>query len=202
MKRFLGLAVCLLSLTFSYGQYDKNNLDGKLLPYYKRQGAVVLHFSNLMFRNVGATMPPMNLNPEVTIANNLTLGPVFTFFQFRNHEFEAQNATRFTGSHLKYNQLMVGLKSSYHLNSLAQKLIKKRIPKDIMDVYVSSWLGYSFAILNRQDTDEQVIRDNKKIRGGFGVGVRSMVFEWLGFNLEAGYSSYGYGSFGMTFVLR
>jgi hypothetical protein len=46
------------------------------------------------------------------------------------------------------------------------------------------------------------MEENETIRAGAALGVRSMVLPRFGFFVEAGYSSYGYGSFGMTVVLK
>ena len=155
-----------------------------------------------MFSGRKVATPPINFITEVTIARNVSLGPMVTYFQFRRSEFEAVNATRWVDPELRYHETMIGLKFEYHINSAVEKLIRKRIPQHIVDVYTTGWGGYSFVKSASQLPDDDLISYNEKFRGGLGIGARSLVLKWMGFSLESGYSSYGYVSFGLFFVAR
>ena len=196
------LIIILSTLIGSSLIAQDDKADAKLKPYYQRKGTIVLHFSNHMFRNKGGVTMPVSLQIETTVLPNLTLGPIFTYFQFKQTAFEGASATRFIGSGIRYNQYMVGLKSHYHLSDLVEKIINKRIPKRIIDIYLAGWLGYSFVSVSDSKAEAAIVSENEKVRSGIALGARSMVFKWLGLSLEGGYSSYGYASFGLTFVLR
>jgi len=200
MKYLLGV-ICGLLFCFVINAQE---LDYKIkkIPYYQRVGSVGLHFSNHMFQKNSAIMPVINFNTDVTVAQNFTLGPVFSFFQFKNGRVEAVNATRWTRSHIRYNQFLAGLKSTYHLNDLIQKMMKKPFPRHIVDVYAFAWGGYSFVFSKHKDADSRLMANNQKIRYGVGVGARTMVLKWFGFMIEGGYSSYGYASFGISFLVN
>lgn len=155
-----------------------------------------------MFSGRKVATPPVNLHFAVTPFKNVTFGPMVTYFQFKQAEFEAVNATRWINPEISYHEMMAGGRAEYHVNDLLQKMMRRRIPQHIVDVYVAGWAGYSFVWVNHEKADEDLVTGNEKFRGGFSFGARSLVLKWLGFSLEGGYSSYGYCSFGLFFVPR
>ena len=177
--------------------------DNSFIPYYRTQGSISLHLSNYMFSKRKVAMPPLNFSTQFTVVKNLTAGPMLTYFQFRRSEFEAANATRWINSEIRYNEMMGGVKVEYHFYSLVKKIFNRRnIRGNRIDLYTSGWAGYSFVWANDKDADQTLIDDNKTFRGGIGLGARTLVLKWMGFSLEGGYSSYGYASFGLVFVVR
>jgi len=155
-----------------------------------------------MFSGRKVATPPLNFVASVTAAKNFTLGPVFTYFQFKQSEYEAVNATRWVNPEVRYHEMMIGLRTEYHITTLLEKMINKRIPKHILDIYASGWMGYSFVKSGHAKAKEELITENTTLRGGCGLGARSLVLKFMGFSLEGGYSSYGYCSFGLFFVVR
>ncbi len=186
----------------SFGQIWKQTGTFQEIPFYKKPGSISIHLNNYMFSKRKVATPPVNVIAEVTAAKNLTLGPMFTYFQFKRSEFEATNATRWVNPELRYHEFMIGLKAEYHINSVIEKIINKKIPQHIVDTYAAGWGGYSFVKVNSPDAEEEQVSNNEKFRGGLAIGARSLVLKWMGFSLEGGYSSYGYCSFGLFFVAR
>ena len=199
MKPYSLLLLFLITCCSAFGQ-AKNPF--KSIQYYQRTGTFVIHVSNHMFHKDKPVTVPVSFNPEVTIFRNLTLGPLFSYFQFKNASAEGPNATRWTGSHIRYHQFLAGVKSNYHLNPMFERIFERPIPNEIIDIYLSAWTGYSFVMVKDSDADADLVNSNKKIRGGVGLGFRSMIFPFLGVSLEGGYSSFGYASFGLTFVVN
>ncbi len=200
MKFIIALFLLLLPF-FSFSQVWKKGGDFTQAPFYKRPGSIHLHLSNYMFSGRKTATPPLNFIPQVTIVKNVSAGPMFTYFQFRESEFEAVNSTRWVNPEIRYHEMMIGLKAEYHINWLIEKIIRRPIPR-FVDVYAAGWTGYSFVKPNSEKADEELVAANEKIRGGVGLGTRSLVLKWMGFSLEGGYSSYGYCSFGLFFVAR
>lgn len=184
------------------GQVWKKGGDFTKEPFYQRPGCVHLHLNNYMFSGRKVATPPLNFTAAVTIAKNLSVGPILTYFQFRRSEFESVNSTRWVNPEIRYHEMMIGLKAEYHINSLFEKIIRWKIPRHFIDTYAAGWGGYSFVKCASYLAEEELITDNEKFRGGIGLGARSLVLKWLGFSLEGGYSSYGYCSFGLFFVVR
>lgn len=199
MKTNSLLLLILLTCLTAFGQKQD---PFKFIPYYQIKGKFIIHASNHMFHQDKPVTVPVSFHPEVTVFRNFTVGLLFTYFQFKNNQSEGPNATRWTGSHITYNQFLAGMKSSYHLNPMIEHIFNRALPNEILDIYLSSWVGYSFVHVNNKDADPGLINQNEKVRGGISLGARSMVFSWLGFSLEGGYSSFGYASFGVTFVLN
>jgi len=200
MKRSAaGLVIFLIPL-MSIGQLWKNTGVAET-PFYKRPGSISLHLNNYMFAPRKLATPPMNFIAEVTTARNFTLGPMFTYFQFRRSEYEAINATRWVNPEIRYHEMMIGMKAEYHINAVIEKIIGRKIPQQFIDTYAAGWGGYSFVKANNK-AEQELVTSNSKLRGGLALGARSLVLKWLGFSVEGGYSSYGYASFGLFFVVR
>ena len=192
---FFALLPCL-----SFAQNWKYGNGFKQTPFYKKPGSITIHVNNFMFSGRKVATPPVNLNIAVTPFKNVTLGPVVTYFQFKQSEFEAINATRWINPEISYHEMMAGFRAEYHLNDLLQTMMRRRIPQHIIDVYAAGWGGYSFVWVNHSNAEQDLVTANEKFRGGASIGARSLVLKWLGFSLEGGYSSYGYCSFGLFFV--
>lgn len=171
-------------------------------PFYEKPGSITLHFSNHMFSGRKVATPPLNFSPQVTAARNFTLGPVITYFQFKNASFEAVNATRWVNPDIRYHELMAGLRAEYHFTGLMEKIINRKIPHYILDLYAGGWGGYSFVFVSHADADKNLENANERARMGMVLGARSLVLKWMGFSIEGGYSSYGYCSFGLFFFVR
>jgi len=201
MKFASGFVLLFLPL-FSFSQVWKKGGDFNQAPFYKRPGSVHLHLNNYMFSARKTATPPLNFIAQVTIVKNVSAGPMFTYFQFRESEFEAVNSTRWVNPEIRYHKMMVGLKAEYHINALIERIIRRPIPQHFVDVYTGGWIGYSFVKPNSVKAEEELVATNEKIRGGVSLGARSLVLKWMGFSLEGGYSSYGYCSFGLFFVAR
>ena len=170
--------------------------------FYRNKGSFALHFSNILVSKQRAVSMPVNMHIEATMVKNFTIGPTFTYFMLKNVKQVETNQNQVQDGNLKYHQLMVGLRGSYHLMPLFQKIIKKPMLIDYVDVYVTGFAGYSVIFADGKKANLDFMRANEKFRGGAAMGVRSMVLPRFGFFLEMGYSSYGYGSFGLTTIIK
>ncbi len=198
---FFRFIFCILPVvSFSQIVQPAGNETNKI--YYQTPGSIILQGGNTMFAKRKMGMPPVSLMAQVTVAKNFSVGPLFTYFNFKRSEFEAVNATRWVNPDIRYHEMMAGLRGEYHLNSVIQKIINRTLPENYLDVYVVGWSGYSFVKSGSASAEQKLINDNQKIRGGVMIGARSLVVKWFGFSLEAGYSSYGYCSFGLFFMVR
>lgn len=208
MKSSLILFFVLIIASASYAQRlrmapaDFNFRQERFVPFYRIPGSIHFNLSNYMIMRVPSVGMPLNYDLQVTVFKNFTGGVLFTHYQFKQVSPEGVNASRFTGSDTKYNQFMLGAKASYHFNKLIEKIVNRHIASDIIDIYLTGWMGYSFARSRDEEHSEELIESNKKIRSGIALGARSMVIRRLGFFIEAGYSSFAYGSFGITVVLK
>jgi hypothetical protein len=174
------------------------NAQQKGVIYYKKPGSVVLHLGNQMFNRMVSSSMPVVINPEVTVIPNLTAGPMFGYFKFLNNVTISNSVTMFENIDVWYNHFFIGARVNYHITDLVEHISGKEIGKDYFDLYVSSWLGYSFSTSDHQLAKAEVIQATQKLRGGVLVGVRSMIVPRFGLFLEAGYASYGLGAFGCT----
>lgn len=170
--------------------------------FYRNKGSFTLNISNIMVSKQRAVSMPVNLQLEATAAKNFTIGPVLTYFMLKNVKQVETNQNQVQDGNMKYHQLMLGLRGSYHLMPLFQKFIKKPMLIDYVDVYVTGFAGYSLMFANGKKSNLDFMESNEKFRGGAALGVRSMVLPRFGFFVEMGYSSYGYGSFGITTVIK
>lgn len=203
LKRFVTFIVfALLVPCLSFAQMWKPGNGFREFPFYKKSGSITLHLTNYMFSGRKVATPPVNFVAEVTAARNFSLGPMFTYFQFKRSEFEAINATRWVNPEIRYHEMMIGLRAEYHITSLVAKIINKKIPEHVIDIYTSGWMGYSFVKTGYAKADQELVSDNTTLRGGCGLGARSLVLKFMGLSLEGGYSSYGYASFGLFFLVR
>ncbi len=170
--------------------------------FYRNKGSFTLSVSNIIVSKQRAVSMPVNLQLEATVAKNFTVGPMFTYFMLKNVKQVEANQNQVQDGNLKYHQVMAGLRGSYHLMPLVQKIINKPMLVDYVDVYVTGFAGYSFMFADGKKANWDFMEANQKFRGGAALGVRSMVLPRFGFFLEMGYSSYGYGSFGLTTVIK
>jgi len=166
--------------------------------YYRQQGAFVINISNYMLNPAGTVSMPVNVGFDATVFKNFTLGMICTYLQMKDIIVVNDHETLITDGNLNYNQLTVGVKASYHLMPVIQKLVNKPLMTDYVDVYVSGWGGYSMMMAGGHEANVEFMEQNEKFRGGAALGVRSMVLPRFGFFVEAGYSSDGYMSFGLT----
>ncbi|MDX2000786.1 MAG: hypothetical protein SFW35_00010 [Chitinophagales bacterium] len=174
----------------------------KKMIAYRQPGAVTLHFSNYISHLHGVVSMPINLQPEVTVCKNFTVGPIFSYLQKKNTEEISETVTRINDGNVTYQHFTVGLKGSYHLLPLVQKAVRKPMLVDYVDVYVSAWGGYGFAFSHKSAASDLYMQANRTLRGGASIGVRSMVLPRFGFFAEGGYGSFGYLSFGLTTRIR
>jgi len=172
------------------------------LIYYRNKGSFIMSASNILIGKQRAVSMPISLQVEATAVKNFTIGPMVTYFMLKNVKQVERNQNQVQDGNMRYHQLMVGLRGSYHLMPLVQKIINKPMLVDYVDVYITSFVGYSVMFANGSKASLDFMEENETIRGGAALGVRSMVLPRFGFFVEAGYSSYGYGSFGMTVVLK
>jgi hypothetical protein len=182
---------------------DAKKAEEKPAPVaYRENGAMMLNFSNYISHLNGVVSMPINLNSEITVCKNFTAGPLVTYLQRKNVQDVSETALVINDGNINYHHLMIGAKGSYHLLPLIQKMVRKPMLVDYVDVYVSGWAGYSLVFSNKSDANPTHMKDNQTLRGGATIGVRSMVLPKFGFFAEGGYGSYGYLSFGLTARLR
>ncbi len=170
--------------------------------FYRNKGSFTISASNIIIGKQRAVSMPVNLQIEATAFKNFTIGPMFTYFMLKNVKQVETNQNQVQDGNMRYHQLMVGLRGSYHLMPLFQKIIRKPMLTDYVDVYVTSFVGYSMMFANGSKANLDFMEANERIRGGAALGVRSMVLPRFGFFVEMGYTSYGYGSFGITTVIK
>jgi hypothetical protein len=205
MKKILTIALFFLANTaFIYAQGIQivEPETNKYQIFSEKKGSVVIHLSNHMFTRMNTSSMPVNLTTEVTIFENFTAGPVFTYFRFSNYEIVSQNMTEWKNIDVKYNQYFVGLRANYHLTPAFENLFNKKLGREYFDIYVGTWMGYSFTNSGHKLANADVIKGTQKMRAGALIGVRSMVVPRFGLFMEAGFSSYSFGSFGCTIRLR
>lgn len=206
-KSILTFLVCLSVFAISAQEYEKRpqelSKDQNQELYYQHPGKFSLHLSNFMFGNVKSVSMPISINPQVTIFKNFTAGPTFTYFKSKYAYNAAHNVQVWENSDEVYRSLMPGLKGEYHLMPLLDKMTNKPIKAMYVDLYVHSWVGYQFVLGDFGTRENPNYKDQyQALRGGVGVGVRSMLLPFLGVFLEVGYSQVGYGSFGLSFKLN
>lgn len=170
--------------------------------FYRNKGSFTLSASNILINRQNAVSMPLNLQLEATAVKNFTIGPMFTYFMMKNVKQVEPNQNQVQDGNMKYHLLMVGLRGSYHLMPLFQKVINKPMLIDYVDVYATGFVGYSMILANGENVNMDFVKANEKIRGGAALGVRSMVLPRFGFFVEGGYSSFGYCSFGITTVIK
>lgn len=213
MKKFLIIAL-IMSLFSMAGMAQINADDMPETPvtavdsadhhpiFYRNKGSMALSLNNHIVSRTGIVSLPVSLVVDATVVPNLTLGPVFTYLQMKNTTKINEQTTQIRDQDMKYHQMIVGLKGSYHIMPLIQSITNKPMLVDYVDVYLTAWAGYSFMFANHQASDVDFMRKEQKVRGGAGLGVRSMVLPRFGFFVEAGYASTGYASFGLTTVIK
>lgn len=207
------LTIFLLLPGFIYAQI--NNEDKPTEPhdilvhlqdesqiFYRTKGHVLLNFSDYIVNKRGFVSLPINIQPEVSLGKNITIGPVASYFQFKNTTTVEPAVTRIEDGNIKYHQLVVGVKGSYHFMPILQKASKKPLLVDYVDPYITAWVGYSWVFSHSSYANPLFISANQKLRGGAAIGVRTMVLPRFGFHVEAGFSSIGYGSFGITTIFN
>lgn len=171
--------------------------------FYRKPGSMTLNLNNFMFSQHKPTTMPVAMNLQVTPFKNVTVGPMFGYFQFKYNYQESLDRTVWQHTDVKYHQYFVGLRGTYHLLPMIQNFVEKPFAIYYIDLYVSAWGGYSFVGVNYPSRGEQDLIDRQtRFRGGAMLGVRAMIVPRFGFFMEGGYSSYGFASFGMTIRLR
>ncbi len=209
--KYLALLLALLTLPFVVfaQEYDEEEVtyqtskDKKeeFKPFYQRPGSVIINVSNYMALRGRSTTLPVNIHLDITPGRNFTVGPIFTYLQFKSQYQQEIDQIVYTNSGVKYHQYVVGLKGSYHLMPLFERLFNKTLKKQLLDVYISGWGGYSYVRSNAAEAEQEVIQANQDWRGGVSLGARSMILKRFGFFVEAGYSSYAFGTFGLSFLV-
>lgn len=179
---------------------DKKQREHEI--YYRYKGGMTLNINNYIVSKTGIVSMPVSLNLDYTVSPNFTLGPVFNYFQLKNTDKVSETQVQIKDGNINYHQFTMGLKANWHLMPLFQHLSKKPMLTDYVDVYVSAWAGYSMMFSGSDKANNQFMNRNEMIRGGVALGVRSMVLPRFGFFLEGGYSSVGYGSFGISVALK
>ncbi len=181
----------------------KPEKEGRELEiYYRHKGGMALNMNNYIVSRTGVVSMPVSLNLDYTVAPNFTLGPVITYLQIKNADKVSETQVQIKDGNINYHQMIVGLKGNWHLMPLFQSMVKKPMLTDYVDVYVSAWAGYSLMFSGSEDANLEFMNKNEMVRGGAAMGVRSMVLPRFGFFVEGGYSSVGYGSFGISVALK
>ncbi|GIV33848.1 MAG: hypothetical protein KatS3mg031_1383 [Chitinophagales bacterium] len=200
-KPLLLLLLAVLPL-FVFSQSWKQKKVLKPASFYTRPGTIALSVHNTMFSTRKTAMPPVSIMSQVTATRNFTLGPVLTYFNFRQYAYESVQATRWINQDVRYHECMIGLRAEYHIPDLLQRCISRPIPVHYIDVYIFAWSGYSFVRSSHARASAEVIAEHQQVRVGAGLGARSLFLRWMGLSLEGGYGSYGYCSFGFFFIVR
>jgi len=169
--------------------------------YYENRGAFTVNFSNNLVLTGKANSVPLSLQVDFVTARNFSVGPLFTYLQYKSNYQKADNMMVITNSKVKYHQYVAGVKASYHIMPFLEEMSRKELAKHLLDVYITGWLGYSFVSGSGPQIDQAVIDENSTVRGGIGIGARSMILDRFGFFIEGGYSSYAFGTFGLTFLV-
>lgn len=175
--------------------------EGVSLPYQEQRGACVLHLGNQMFGRMPAVTMPVLLHAEATIFPYITAGPLAGYFRFINSVAVSKSVTKYEQVDVKYHHFFGGLRINYHAAHILENLLHKEIINEYFDLYVGTWIGYSFSYSEHPLALEQVITSTRRLRGGIAAGVRSMIVPRFGLFLELGYSSYGIGAFGCSIRL-
>lgn len=209
MKHFiLTIALSVAAFAFSQAQeYEprptKVEKAGFESLFYQKRGNISLHLSNFMFSSVKTVSMPITIGAQMTAFKNFTVGPTFTYFKSKYSYNEAYNIQKWENSDKKYRSLMPGIKGEYHLTPLLDKMTKRKIKAMYIDLYVQSWIGYQFVLGEEGTLEKPNYKDEyQDLRGGLGLGVRTMIMPFMGLFIEVGYSRVGYGSFGLSFCFK
>lgn len=171
------------------------------LPYYQIQNFLTINFGFFYFKAPRTTTLPVYFNPEITLSRNMTIGiqamhfQYKSFTQFKDKESADYGYSEFKEYSTKYNHLLAALKLSYHLNDIVRDNLSILVNPEKMDLYVSGLAGYNFVFPKPTSTKFS------KLRLGFAVGGRILYSKRLAFFMEYGFSDYGYGSLGASWLL-
>lgn len=178
----------------------------RFIPYYQKPGAINLTLSNHMFLLKRTRSMPLNLGVEISAFKNFTFGPIATYHRFSKTSIQQKSShgelVVWENTDIKYNEFMFGLKGSYHLLPVIEKIVRKDLMRQYLDIYISPWVGVSTTRSSHPEADTDVERANSTIRGGIMAGARSYVLPRWAFFVEVGYNSYSYGSFGTAIRLK
>ncbi|MCH8330545.1 MAG: hypothetical protein IH946_04065, partial [Bacteroidetes bacterium] len=145
------------------------------------------------------TSSPLFINPEFTVAENLTVGISITRHQYKH--FLQEDTIDYVvewpeeNNEVVYSNLIVGLKGSYHFTGFLHKMIKLNKKYDI---YVSGFAGYNLTSASGTDSTDEF--EKEAFRAGISVGGRYLYSDHLGFFLEYGFNSFNSGSFGISLM--
>ena len=171
-------------------------------PYYTEPGRISVHLHENFFLRMRAVSPLLGIQPEITVVKNVTAGPVFTYFKFKRSESQGSSTAVYPEDHVKYYNLTAGGKASLHINSFLMNAFNMRIRNEYTDYYISVWGGYNFIRATSDRAEQEFIDSNKSFRAGASLGLRSMVGKKVAMFLEAGYSSYAYGTVGFSYIVK
>lgn len=208
MKRLIVLFVLSLSVLYTSAQeYESKpenlNRNSYQSLNYQNKGKISLHLSNFMFGDVKSVSMPITIGAQLTAFRNFTIGPTFSYFKSKYSYNAAYNIQVWENSDEIFRSLMPGIKGEYHLMPAINKMVKKDIKALYIDLYMQSWIGYQFVLGAGGSSEKPNYKDQyQALRGGLGLGVRTMLMPFMGIFLEVGYSKVGYGSFGLSFNFK
>jgi hypothetical protein len=209
MKKLItSLILCALTFASINAQEyeprpEKNEKAGFESLFYQKKGNMSIHLSNFMFSSVKTISMPITIGTQVTAFKNFTIGPAFTYFKSKYSYDEAYNIQVWENSEEKFRSLMPAIKGEYHLTPLLDKMTRRKIKAMYIDLYVQSWIGYQFVLGESGTLEKPNYKDEyQDLRGGLGMGVRTMIMPFMGLFIEVGYSRVGYGSFGLSFCFK
>ena len=180
----------------------------KARPYYQEQNFITLsggiHFAqrpNSTFNHPRPISIPLYFNPELTLRDNLRVGLQVVHYKYMSYvqfnDGRRDINTLWLADSVKYNHIMAGATVAYHLNNIITSVTKWEVPAQF-DFYGKGAIGYNFVTAtDGAPKDDQA----QTLRLGLVAGARYLYSNKIGFSLEMGLSSYGYGSFGVTYLL-
>jgi len=207
----LGLVALLILIVGSADTYaqrrktDKKREKDKerkvIRPYYEKAGYINLNLGVQLFKRPRTSSLPIYLHPEVTVAKNISVGFDIMYYRYQ-HDIEYDSYTNWPEEDIKFSHLMIGAKASYHLTEHISSLGLNINPANF-DFYASGLVGYNLIFGDGQDNfGNQITSDfeKKDLRYGISVGLRRIYSNQIGLFFEAGFASYGFASFGATWL--
>ncbi len=203
---FLTVLILVVIGADAFGQRERSERS-MTKPYYLQKGFISLNGGFYYFQRQKTLSLPLFLNPDITVARNITVGPLLTYFKYKHYVQYDENSTGgvktlYPDDLTTYNHILVAVKGTYHFNDIFTKLLKIEIPKQY-GLYASVFAGYNIVSVKSDSELWTATKDyeDSNMKAGFSVGIRFLHNKKFGGFMEYGVNSYGYGAFGLTWLI-
>jgi hypothetical protein len=178
-------------------------------PYYQQTWFISLNGGVHFFQSQRTTFPPLFLQPEITVYKNITVGPQVLMYKYKDYVQYTTDNSHLTGAKTiypddktTYTHMFYGLKAAYHVNDMITKYLKFRMPKEL-DIYVAGLLGTNSVSVKSDSQFQEATAEaeEERMRGSIMLGAKVIRTNKLGGFVEFGYNDYGYGVFGLSWLI-